>query len=760
MSDKTWEKLSHYIGLLPIGALFGLVAFVANVEIKDLDLWLHLGMGKFILTNQFIPKVDILSFSFAGTPWINHEWLFQVIVYSVYDLWGAVGLLKMQIVIVCITMVILLLLGYSKQKQLLITFMLYLVFLVFQQRFTVRPDIFSLLFFAIYIFILALHIDKKWALPVIFIIQVLWANVHGFFFFGPLFILIGIVSEWIKRTIPLPYEWNDTGRLNDDEYKRMKLILLFVVVACLINPYFIKGAWYPIGVLFSLSGENKVFFDVIQELQKPVKWDTLFNLQHFIYYKLLIMISFVSFIFNRRRIDISAVIFWIFFLFFSLLAVRNAIFFAFAAYLVIMTNVLTIQFNQIVPLRFTGKKFQHLTSIVCKVLLVGFLFQVGYDISAYSYYDFEKFEHKSEFGGISQRAYPDKAVAFLKENKLKGNFFNDFNSGAYMIGHVYPDIKIFIDGRTEVYGGEFFKEYQKIIVDGDTQLFEEKAKKLNIDGVILNSSRQKLPKELLNFLYDSEEWRIVYFDYDGVIFLKDSEKFRDIIDQYEIDLSQWRAKEANLIKMGPANAIPYRNFFRAGTLKSLNLYDPALSELREAIEITPSYGAAYHLIGQIHLKEARFEEAFINLRIAAIFFPTHQQIRLDLAESYFRLDKHEEALKEIRRFIEKWPRDLNGHYLLTEVFIAQEDFESVIIEIDQIMALEPSSAEGLIMLGELAHSKKEYDTAEAIYSAALKTSNQLDKVHKHLGDLFKHLGDGQKAQYHYDQAGGESKDEL
>ena len=39
---------------------------------------------------------------------------------------------------------------------------------------------------------------------------------------------------------------------------------------------------------------------------------------------------------------------------------------------------------------------------------------------------------------------------FLVANKVKGNFFNDFNSGAYLVGRCSPNIKVFIDGRTEV----------------------------------------------------------------------------------------------------------------------------------------------------------------------------------------------------------------------------------------------------------------------------------------------------------------------
>ncbi|HLF18578.1 MAG TPA: tetratricopeptide repeat protein [Candidatus Omnitrophota bacterium] len=752
LNEKVWQKLSHYIGILPIGALFGLVAFVANVEIKDLDLWLHLGVGKFIWENHFVPRVDILSCSIAGSPWINHEWLFQVIVYKIFEIGGAGGLLKMQIVMVCVTMGVLLVLGYAKERQLLITFMLFLVFLVFQQRFTVRPDIFSLFFFAIYIFVLALHIDKRWAPAVIFLIQVLWSNVHGFFFLGPLFVLIGLVSEWLKRHVPLPYEWNDAGRLTDQEFKRLQKIFLLVILACLINPYFIKGAWYPLGVLFTLPGENKVFFEVIQELQKPVTPQTLFDTTHFVYYKLLILISFISFIFNRRKIDISALIFWFVFLIFSLTAVRNAIFFAFAAYLVVMTNVLTISTEDLVPIRFTAKKFQHITSIVFKFLFLLFLFQFGYDVAARGYYDFEKFERKSEYGGISQITYPDKAVDFLVANKIKGNFFNDFNSGAYLVGRVFPDIKVFIDGRTEVYGGEFFREYQKIWAEGDGALFEEKVKNFGITGVFMNSSRQHLPKEFLNYLYHHKEWVPVYFDYDGFIFLKKVPQNQAWIERFAIDLKAWRAKGADLRKIGPAHLIPNRQFFRAYTLYSLGLFEGALSEIQEALELMPNYGIAYHLAGQIYLKQKDFEKAFRHLRVAATMVPAHKQIRIDLAYSYLELNALEGAFEQARLILERWPTDIETHYLLSEVYLREKKYDLALETLREAVDLKPTQANDLVALGDLVFEQHEYHWAKEIYTLALNIEDQKDITHKKLGLSYEKLNDATRARYHFEQS--------
>ena len=126
--------------------------------------------GKYILQHGYVPDVDFLSCTIAGTPWSNHEWLFQIIVYKIFSVFGPDGLLKMQVVVASLTLGLLLLIGYNKEKQIFTTFFLLLAYLTFQQRFTVRPDIFSLFFFSFYIYILSLHIDKKWSLFFLFIV--------------------------------------------------------------------------------------------------------------------------------------------------------------------------------------------------------------------------------------------------------------------------------------------------------------------------------------------------------------------------------------------------------------------------------------------------------------------------------------------------------------------------------------------------------------------------------------------------------------
>jgi len=751
MGTKFWKVFDYIVGMLPIGALFGLLVYTAGIEIKDLDLWLHLAMGKFITLHHYVPDVDMLSNSIAGKPWGNHEWLFQVIVYNIYNIWGPDGLSQMQTAIVLVTMLILLFLGYNREKQLTIAFSLFLVFLVYQQRFTIRPDIFSLLFFALYIFVLALHIDKRWSVLFLFFIQVLWSNIHGFFFFGPLFALIGLLSEWIKRHVRLPYEWNESGRLTDEEYKRLGAIFIFVCAACFINPGFAKGAFYPIGVFFGMSGDNKIFFKYIQELQPPITRDTIFDTSHFIYYKLMILLSFVSFFFNRRRIDISALFLWIVFLIFSLKAIRNNTFFAFAAYLVIITNVVNLSYKNLVPLRFTQKKFKYLTFAVIKLLFLIWIFQFTNGITLRGYYDFDKYERKSEFGGIAQRSFPNKAADFLVNNNIKGNFFNDFNSGAYLLGRCFPNIKVFIDGRTEVYGADFFINYKKIWGEGDSKRFEEVEAKYGLTGAFLNSVRQHIPDEILKYLYERKDWKVVYFDYDAVIFLKDVPENKQWIDEHEIDLSKWKAKKLDYYRLGSAHVDPYQAYFRAYTLQSLGLYDQALDEAKEALKVSPVYTKPYELIGKIYAEKENFEEAFHYFRIATVQSGA-RDVRYNFARSYYDLGQYEGAAKQYNKILALWPNDARAMFFLSKTYAKNKQYDSALKTISDASDIHTYQAQDIIDVGDILFEQEQYELAKDVYAIAIKEDEKEAAAYQKLGEAYTKLDKADEAKKFFEQA--------
>ena len=468
----------------------------------------------------------------------------------------------------------------------------------------------------------------------------------AFSFLGPLIVGVSLLGEWIKRSVRLPWEWNKIGRLTDKEYYRLKLILGLAILACFFTPTGVHGAIYPLKVFFQISGESKIFFSKIIELQKPITQATLFSFQDWAEYKVLIIISFLSFFFNRRKLDIGIFLFWLFFLLFSLAAIRNLVFFAFAAYLAFVINIATIRFKDIVPIRFTNRKFLYITSIVANVLLVFWVIRLYTQVYDNGYFDFDKYERKSEFGGISQHQFPIKAAEFLAKNKVRGNFYNDFNSGAYLVGHCFPNIKVFIDGRTEVYGPTFFKYYQEIENADKVDNFKAALKRFQITGVFFNSVHNPIPPNIFNYLYNSPDWAVVYFDSDGVVFLKNTPINRDLIIHKRIDLKTWKAREMDLYRLGAKQVSPYPNLNRAFTLESLGLDDAAAAEANAAIAVNPGYTGPYKVLGKVAGKKKDFQFAYENFRIASLLSSSDKVARMNMAQALCDLKRYDQAISE------------------------------------------------------------------------------------------------------------------
>ncbi|MEO1646206.1 MAG: hypothetical protein AAFR67_13530 [Chloroflexota bacterium] len=57
-------------------------------------------------------------------------------------------------------------------------------------------------------------------------------------------------------------------------------------------------------------------------------------------------------------------------------------------------------------------------------------------------------------------ALPVDAVAYMNENELPSELFNDYNWGGYLI-FAAPDYPVFVDGRTDLYG-DFVNRYNRI----------------------------------------------------------------------------------------------------------------------------------------------------------------------------------------------------------------------------------------------------------------------------------------------------------
>lgn len=734
MERKIWRILDRFAGLACILVLFSLLIAQANLEVKDLDLWLHLRTGQYIVETKTIPQQDIYSFTIAGKDWVNHEWLFQVLAYLSYHFGGSDGLIKMQVAVVVLTILILFFIGFKpfKRNYFAVAVPLLFVLLVYRSRFTIRPDIFSLMFFAFYLLILHKHLDKKWILYALPLTQILWCNMHGFFFLGILLLFIAVGAEFIKRHLRLPWEWNKVNNLSDEAYSRLKLTFGLTVLAALANPYTLNGFLYPFRIMFQLTGESRMFFQYIQELKPTVTLNTLFLRDGTEGYKALVFISFVSFVLNLRKLDIGKFIIWAVFLISSVVAIRNIAYFSFVAYFVYLFNK-----DYIFPLQFFKVCFQnvsirYITRIIFKVAFIIWVAIAINKLGTSWYYDFDKYETKGILGGVSSRDYPAAAAEFILKNNITGNVFNDFNSGAYLIGRCFPQIKVFIDGRTEMYGPRFFERYRKILAE-DPKPFDEIAARYNIQTVVLSGVHHPIDNLLLVHLYKSKDWKMVLLDPFAVIFLRAGEENLELIKRFAIDLANWQPPQMDLRKIGATAVYPYPNINRAQVLEALNLDEGVIAESRQALKIMPNCSAAFRFLGRVYKRKGKWEEAFENLRLAAVYQGANADLKIDLAEVYPKLGDIDAGIKQLEKVIVSAPQYSRAYYYRALFFAQKDDNLKVEDSLAKAFKLKPPGMNDLLLAADGLFKQGFLSQSALIFQRAIKINEKSAYAHARLG---------------------------
>ena len=63
---------------------------------------------------------------------------------------------------------------------------------------------------------------------------------------------------------------------------------------------------------------------------------------------------------------------------------------------------------------------------------------------------------------LERKTLPVGAVEWIAENRPAGEMFNHYNWGGYLIWKLWPEHRVFVDGRTDLYGDEILREYMAI----------------------------------------------------------------------------------------------------------------------------------------------------------------------------------------------------------------------------------------------------------------------------------------------------------
>ena len=103
--------------------------------------------------------------------------------------------------------------------------------------------------------------------------------------------------------------------------------------------------------------------------------------------------------------------------------------------------------------------------------------------------------------------------------------FNDYDYGGFLIYEFYPEQKVFIDGRADMYGDEFIREYFNI--DNGRENWKDLFDKYSIDYALVGKHAP-----ISQLLRLSGEFAVVHEGNNHTLHLRKAQEYAQIIDQF------------------------------------------------------------------------------------------------------------------------------------------------------------------------------------------------------------------------------------
>lgn len=450
------------------------VLLLLALPLNDPDYFWHLKAGEYIVTHRALPAGDIFSLTHAGQPWVLHEWLFEAVLFTAFAMRGAVGVTLLATLLIMATLGVTFALTRRLAQSHAAAFALVVCGgVVFSGGWTPRPQLVTYLLFSVYLSILAhyKYFGARRALFALPLLMVAWVNAHGGFVIGIALVFLFTGAEWLGY-------WRGVARapMHKQRLVQLSLVAGVTLLASLANPEFVRHWLYPIQVLGMEANQS------IQEWQSP-------DFHRFgpRIYLLLCSLFVLSTMYAKSKADLTELLVPGFFLLMGFIS-RRHIPLAVLTLLPFIALALgrgstaawaakwqasrfgrsyarsSANSKQLSPVAEGVLNWMLLFVIVIALLLCRPWFQAS----------------------AAKRAeqLPAAAADYVIAHRIVGNMFNGYDDGGYLIYRLGPERKIFIDGRVDVYGDTFFKEYNAIYAG--TAGWKHKFDRYGIDFAILD----------------------------------------------------------------------------------------------------------------------------------------------------------------------------------------------------------------------------------------------------------------------------------
>lgn len=466
------------------------------------DTWWHMKTGELIWESKSIINTDPFSYTRAGETWYGPatNWLSDLTLYGMFNWLGFQGLMIWVAVLMTFTFLFLFLAmeGNSYWNG----FVLILGVVVMSAYRLPRPVLVSNLMVAIFIWQFELFRKrKKKSLFILPFLMIIWANAHGGILLAVLIWGVYFMNEILVFTDSRKKEEKVIPSVIKSPIGHLILILILFLIALSINP---EG---PRMILYTFEQ-----MDIDLAIEKINEWQSPnFHMTYMKFNLIIFMIGIFFIIFSKKKIIITDILLFLGFFSAMLIYVRFLPYFVLAAMLLISRygNYLLEDFQKYLNKNKINKLNKSLPKKLSENINL-FLLTIIVIISIIIIID--KYFINLDVDDYLAERLPVNGVAFLKENGIQGNLFNKYGDGGYIIWEL-SDVKVYIDGRADLYRDEFLSEYDQIYNAEDG--WQEILDKRNIETIFI------APNATLAKVLRYENWNLVFEDERAVIFYKE-----------------------------------------------------------------------------------------------------------------------------------------------------------------------------------------------------------------------------------------------
>jgi len=430
--------LARVLELLQTRRLFVLILgtglfVMAARSVTDPDVWWHLRTGQLIIQNHSVFHADPYSFTKFGQTWVDHEWLSQVLIFSLYRMAGWGGLIAgfAGLIAAAYLMVFL----RTPGRPYLAGMMTVWGAVASIPCWGVRPQMVTLFLASA----LLLMLERSYQQPGILwwtpLLLLLWVNLHAGYAIGLAFLGLFLIGDALDAAFGCR-----EGPHAASHFRRLALVLAASVAVIPLNPYGARMYWYPLQTLHS-----RTMLAYISEWHSPDfhqsrYWPTL----------VMMLATLVLPAITARRLRPRELLLLSVTMYAELRSVRHI-----PIYVLVAVPLLGRMIQAGLEQAGRTSLFAHPSPLtrtkmlINATLLAGFLIftgvRLGYVI-----------RHQPT---VEAEEFPASAAAFLARTRPPGPMLNHYNWGGYFIWRLYPEYKVFIDGRADVYGDGFLDDF-------------------------------------------------------------------------------------------------------------------------------------------------------------------------------------------------------------------------------------------------------------------------------------------------------------